>query len=137
VKDGETRRFAIIDAAMNDLMRPTLYDAHHEVVPVAEPEVGAERQRYDVVGPICETGDTLARERELPVLAAGELVAIRTAGAYGAAMSSTYNSRPLVPEVLVKGGEFAVVRGRMEVSEFLARESQPDWLSEGGGGGSS
>jgi diaminopimelate decarboxylase len=137
VKEGETRRFAIIDAAMNDLMRPTLYDAYHDVVPVTEPAGGAERQRYDVVGPICETGDTLARDRELPKLAADDLIAIRTAGAYGAAMSSTYNSRALVPEVLVKGGEFAVIRARMDVREFLARESIPAWLADDGKGGSS
>jgi diaminopimelate decarboxylase len=128
VKEGATRSFAIVDAAMNDLMRPALYDAHHDIQPVAEPAAGAPRAEIDVVGPVCETGDTFARQRPLPPLAAGDLVAFRTAGAYGAAMSSTYNSRLLVPEVLVNGHGFAVVRARPTYEDMLALEALPDWL---------
>ncbi len=128
MKEGATRTFAIVDAAMNDLMRPALYDAHHTIDPVAQPAPDAERQPIDVVGPVCETGDTFAKQRSLPPLKAGDLVAFRTAGAYGAAMSSTYNSRPLVPEVLVNGDAFAVVRARPTYEEMLALESLPEWL---------
>ena len=128
MKEGATRTFAIVDAAMNDLMRPALYDAHHTIDPVAQPAPDAERQLIDVVGPVCETGDTFAKQRSLPPLKAGDLVAFRTAGAYGAAMSSTYNSRPLVPEVLVNGDAFAVVRARPTYEEMLALESLPEWL---------
>ena len=128
MKEGATRTFAIVDAAMNDLMRPALYDAHHTIDPVAQPAPDAERQPIDVVGPVCETGDTFAKQRSLPPLQAGALVAFRTAGAYGAAMSSTYNSRPLVPEVLVNGDAFAVVRARPTYEEMLALESLPEWL---------
>ena len=128
MKEGATRTFAIVDAAMNDLMRPALYDAHHTIDPVAQPAPDAERQPIDVVGPVCETGDTFAKQRSLPPLQAGDLVAFRTAGAYGAAMSSTYNSRPLVPEVLVNGDAFAVVRARPTYEEMLALESLPEWL---------
>ena len=128
MKEGATRTFAIVDAAMNALMRPALYDAHHTIDPVAQPAPDAERQPIDVVGPVCETGDTFAKQRSLPPLQAGDLVAFRTAGAYGAAMSSTYNSRPLVPEVLVNGDAFAVVRARPTYEEMLALESLPEWL---------
>ncbi|MGE5546696.1 MAG: diaminopimelate decarboxylase [Solirubrobacterales bacterium] len=128
MKEGATRTFAIVDAAMNDLMRPALYDAHHAIVPVAEPEAGAEKRPMDVVGPVCETGDTFARQRLLPPLSPGDLLVFGTAGAYGAAMSSTYNSRPLIPEVLVNGDQFAVVRARPTYEDMLALEALPDWL---------
>ena len=130
VKEGATRTFVIADAAMNDLMRPALSDAHHAIEPVREPAADAVRLPVDVVGPVCETGDTFARQRSLPPLAAGDLIVFRTAGAYGAAMSSTYNSRPLVPEVLVKGNVFAVVRARPDVEDMLALEALPAWLRE-------
>ena len=120
------RRFLVLDAAMNDLIRPAMYDAYHDIRPV-RPRQGA-LVPYDVVGPICETGDTFTRERPLPPLEPGDLVAFMTAGAYGAAMSSEYNSRPLVPEVLVKGAEFAVVRRRPTFEEMLAREQSAPWL---------
>ncbi|MBF0334913.1 MAG: diaminopimelate decarboxylase [Alphaproteobacteria bacterium] len=128
VKEGATRTFAVLDAGMNDLMRPALYDSHHAIVPVNEPPPGVERVPVDVVGPICETTDTFARQRMLPALRAGALVAFRTAGAYGAAMSSTYNSRPLIPEVLVKGDAFSLIRARPTYDEMLAQETLPDWL---------
>lgn len=128
VKEGATRTFVVVDAGMNDLMRPALYDAHHDVVPVAEPAAAAERQRVDVVGPVCESSDVFAAQRSLPPVKAGDLLAIRTAGAYGASMASGYNSRPLVPEVLVKGNDFALVRARPTYDEMLALESLPDWL---------
>jgi len=122
----EGRRFLVLDAAMNDLLRPAMYDAYHDIRPV-KPRAGAPLA-YDVVGPICETGDTFTRDRELPPLAAGDLVAFMTAGAYGAAMSSEYNSRLLAPEVLVKGSEFAVVRPRPTYDDMLAREQAAPWL---------
>lgn len=128
VKEGSTRTFAIVDAAMNDLMRPALYDAHHTIEPVVEAAADVPRIPVDVVGPVCETGDTFAKQCPLPPLASGDLVAFRTAGAYGAAMSSTYNSRPLVPEVLVNGDRFAIVRARPTYEEMLALESLPEWL---------
>jgi diaminopimelate decarboxylase len=122
----EGRKFLVLDAAMNDLLRPAMYDAFHDIRPVkprdGEPEV------YDVVGPICETGDTFTRDRTLPPLEAGDLIAFMTAGAYGAAMSSEYNSRLLVPEVLVKGDQFAVVRPRPSYDDMLARETPAPWL---------
>ncbi|HEX3918591.1 MAG TPA: diaminopimelate decarboxylase [Caulobacteraceae bacterium] len=120
------RRFLVLDAAMNDLIRPAMYEAYHDIRPVA-PRHGAQVS-YDVVGPICETGDTFTRDRLLPPLAAGDLVAFMTAGAYGAAMSSEYNSRPLVAEVLVKGGKYAVIRDRPSYDEMLKRERLPSWL---------
>ncbi len=129
VKEGATRTFVVVDAAMNDLMRPALYEAHHDIQPVTEPPAEAPVAPVDVVGPVCETGDTFARQRPLPPLAAGDLVVFRTAGAYGASMASTYNSRPLVPEVLVDGGRFAVVRARPTYEDMLALENLPDWLS--------
>ena len=128
VKHGEGRDFLILDAAMNDLVRPSMYDAHHDILPVAEPAPGVELRDYDVVGPICETGDTFAKGRALPPLTAGDLVAFRSAGAYGAVMASEYNSRRLVPEVLVKGDHFAVIRDRPSYMEMLNRDRIPEWL---------
>jgi diaminopimelate decarboxylase len=128
VKEGATRRFVILDAAMNDLIRPTLYDAHHEILPVRQPPANAPMARADVVGPICESGDTFARDRDLPALAVDDLMVFRDAGAYGAVMSSTYNSRPLVAEVLVRGGDYAVVRPRQTIEELIALDRLPPWL---------
>lgn len=128
VKSGEGRDFLILDAAMNDLVRPAMYGAHHDIVPVVEPAPGAESHPYDVVGPVCETGDTFAKARPMPPVAAGDLVAFRSAGAYGAVMASEYNSRPLVPEVLVSGDHFAVIRARPTFDEMLARDTIPEWL---------
>jgi diaminopimelate decarboxylase len=127
VKQGAERTFVVCDAAMNDLIRPAMYDAHHEILPVREPKPNAPRLPVDVVGPVCETGDTFARQRLLPAIAAGELIAFATAGAYGAAMSSMYNSRLLVPEVLVNGDRFAIVRARPGYDEMLALERLPEW----------
>jgi diaminopimelate decarboxylase len=123
----EGRRFVVLDAAMNDLIRPAMYDAYHDIRPV-RPR-GGEPVLYDVVGPICETGDTFTRERLLPPLEAGDLVVFMTAGAYGAAMASEYNSRPLVPEVLVNGEDFAVIRARPTYEQMLASERMPEWLA--------
>jgi diaminopimelate decarboxylase len=134
VKDGTTRRFLILDAAMNDLIRPALYDAWHDIIPLRQASPGAPTGKVDIVGPVCETGDTFATQRALPPIAAGELLAILSAGAYGAAMSSTYNSRLLVPEVLVRGAEFAVVRERPSYQDLLSQDSVPGWLSEIEGG---
>ena len=128
VKRGEDRTFLIVDAAMNDLVRPSMYGAHHDIVPLIEAEAGAEMQDYDVVGPVCETGDTFAKARALPALAAGDLLAFRSAGAYGAVMASEYNTRPLVPEVLVQGDHFAVIRARPTFDEILKRDTIPAWL---------
>jgi len=129
VKQGETRNFVILDAAMNDLMRPSLYDASHDIVPVRQ-STGADapNEPVDVVGPVCETGDTFAKQVNLPHLAADDLVAFRTAGAYGAVMASTYNTRPLIPEVMVQGNAFALVRPRMEVEDLIALDRLPEWL---------
>ncbi len=124
----EGRRFLVLDAAMNDLIRPAMYDAYHEIRPVRTPAPDAVRLPYDVVGPICETSDTFTRDRALPPLQPGELVAFLSAGAYGAVMSSEYNTRPLAPEVLVKGADFAVVRPRPTYEEMLAREPMAPWL---------
>jgi diaminopimelate decarboxylase len=129
-KRGEGRDFLIVDAGMNDLIRPAMYDAWHDIVPVVEPPAGAELAPIDVVGPVCETGDTFAVARPLPTLAEGDLVAFRSAGAYGAVMASEYNSRPLVPEVLVSGDRHAVVRARPSFDEMLERDTIPDWLAE-------
>lgn len=128
VKRGTDRDFLILDAGMNDLVRPAMYEAWHDIVPVIAPEPGHERAAFDVVGPVCETGDTFARARLMPPLAAGDLVAFRSAGAYGAVMASEYNSRPLVAEVLVQGDHSAVVRARPSFEEMLARDSIPEWL---------
>lgn len=127
-KDGENTNFLIVDAAMNDLVRPTLYDAYHEVLPVAEPTHAAEFRPVDVVGPVCETGDFIARQRTLPVMDSGDLMAIMTAGAYGAVQSGTYNSRLLIPEVMVRGDDFAVVRQRPTYDQMLGLDRVPDWL---------
>jgi diaminopimelate decarboxylase len=128
VKSGEGRDFLILDGAMNDLIRPAMYDAHHEIIPVVEPAPGAEQQPYDIVGPVCESGDTFAKQRMMPKLGAGDLVAFRSAGAYGAVMSSEYNSRALIPEVLVKDDQFAVIRPRPTFDEMINRDTIPEWL---------
>ena len=128
VKSGEDRDFLILDGAMNDLIRPAMYDAWHDIVPVIEPVPGQDPARYDIVGPICESGDTFARARDMPVVGAGDLVAFRSAGAYGAVMSSEYNSRPLIPEVLVNGDQFAVIRARPTFEEMINRDTIPEWL---------
>ncbi|WP_323040572.1 diaminopimelate decarboxylase [Gemmobacter sp.] len=128
VKNGEGRDFLILDAAMNDLVRPSMYDAHHDIIPVVEAPAGSPTQPFDVVGPVCETGDTFAKARDLPLVAQGDLVAFRSAGAYGAVMASEYNTRPLIPEVLVQGDHFAVIRRRPTFDEILARDTIPEWL---------
>jgi diaminopimelate decarboxylase len=129
LKQGEGRDFLILDAAMNDLVRPSMYDAHHDILPVTEPAPGTETRAFDVVGPVCETGDTFARGRDMPAtLAEGDLVAFRSAGAYGAVMASEYNSRPLIPEVLVHGDHYAVIRERPTFDEILSRDRLPPWL---------
>ncbi|SPF79809.1 diaminopimelate decarboxylase [Pseudoprimorskyibacter insulae] len=128
VKTGEDRQFLILDAAMNDLIRPAMYDAHHEIVPVKEAEPGVELRPYDIVGPVCESGDTFAKGRLMAPLAEGDLVAFRSAGAYGAVMSSEYNTRPLIPEVLVNGDQFAVIRQRPTFDEIINRDTIPEWL---------
>jgi len=124
----EGRRFLVLDAAMNDLIRPAMYEAYHEIVPVTGAAAGAEMEVVDVVGPICETGDTFTRDRSLPALKAGDLVAFMSAGAYGAAMASEYNTRPLVPEVLVEGVQWAVIRARPTYDQMLSLEQMPPWL---------
>ncbi|MGC2409953.1 MAG: diaminopimelate decarboxylase [Methyloceanibacter sp.] len=128
VKRGQPKTFTIIDAAMNDLIRPTLYEAYHEIWPVVEPRPGTPTIVTDVVGPVCETGDYLALARPLPELRGGDLIAVMTAGAYGAVLASQYNSRLLVPEVLVSGHRFAVTRPRPDYDDMLAAERLPDWL---------
>lgn len=128
VKDGADRQFLILDAAMNDLIRPAMYDAWHDIVPVVEPAPGSEPATFDVVGPVCESGDTFAKGRTMAAVARGDLVAFRSAGAYGAVMSSEYNSRPLIPEVLVHGDQFAVIRPRPTFDEMIARDTLPSWL---------
>ncbi|MEO1015103.1 MAG: diaminopimelate decarboxylase [Pseudomonadota bacterium] len=128
VKEGEARRFLILDAGMNDLIRPALYDASHEILPVRQPRAAAAYGRYDVVGPVCETGDRFAQERNLPEIAEGDLCALMSAGAYGAAQASQYNTRPLVPEVLVRGADFHVIRKRPSFEEMVALEDTPTWL---------
>ncbi|MYE03045.1 MAG: diaminopimelate decarboxylase [Alphaproteobacteria bacterium] len=133
VKETPERRFVIVDAGMNDLVRPMMYGAWHDILPLAAPPAGAEYRPADVVGPVCETTDRFAEQRLLPPLAAGDLVAFCEAGAYGAVMASTYNGRPLAPEVLVRGSRFDVVRARPGFEESLALESVPDWLAGSGG----
>ncbi len=128
VKSGEDREFLIVDGAMNDLIRPAMYEAHHDIVAVNEPAPGIENRPYDIVGPVCETGDTFAKERNMPPLQAGDLIAFRSAGAYGAVMASEYNSRPLIPEVLVHGDQFAVIRPRPDFDEMINRDTIPEWL---------
>jgi diaminopimelate decarboxylase len=127
-QDRADRPIIVLDAAMNDLVRPAMYDAFHDLRPLRQPPASANTMRADLVGPICETGDTFARDRVLPALQPGDLAAFMTAGAYGAVMSSTYNSRDLVPEVLVDGDKFAIVRRRWSIEEQMALESVPDWL---------
>ena len=128
VKQGEGRTFVIVDAAMNDLIRPTLYEAHHDILPVAEARPGTPSIRADVVGPVCETGDFLALGRSMPEVRAGDLLAVMTAGAYGAVQAGTYNTRPLVPEILVHGAEHAVVRPRPSLDEMIGLDRLPTWL---------
>ncbi len=128
VKSGEDRDFLILDGAMNDLIRPAMYDAWHDIVPIVEPAAGEDQHRYDIVGPICESGDTFAKSRDMPPLAADDLVAFRSAGAYGAVMSSEYNSRPLIPEILVNGDQFAVIRPRPTFEDMINRDNIPEWL---------
>ncbi len=128
VKSGEGRDFLIVDGAMNDLIRPAMYEAHHDIVPVQEPTPGIEPRPYDIVGPVCETGDTFAKQRNMPPLSAGDLIAFRSAGAYGAVMASEYNTRPLIPEVLVNGDQFAVIRARPSFDEIINRDTIPSWL---------
>ena len=128
VKSGEGRDFLILDAAMNDLIRPAMYDAYHDIVPLREPDAAVEQQPYDIVGPVCESGDTFAKQRMMPPLDAGDLVAFRSAGAYGAVMSSEYNTRPMIPEVLVNSDQFAVIRSRPTFDEMINRDTIPEWL---------
>ena len=130
VKEGEDRKFLIVDAAMNDLLRPALYDAYHEIEPVTAPGSKFEDAVYDVVGPICESGDTFTKARDLPVLKSGDLIVMHSTGAYGAAQASQYNTRPLIPEVMVKGDRFEVIRARPTVEEILKTEKIPDWLQD-------
>ena len=129
-KAGEGRDFLILDAAMNDLIRPAMYEAWHDIVPVTEPGADTKIRPVDVVGPVCESGDTFAKQRDLPQMEAGDLVAFRSAGAYGAVMSSEYNTRPLVPEVLVNGDQFAVIRPRPTYAEVIERDRLPEWLTD-------
>ena len=128
LKHGEGRDFLILDAAMNDLVRPAMYGAWHDIVPVREAAAGVDLHPVDVVGPVCETGDTFARGRPMPPLAEGDLVAFRSAGAYGAVMSSEYNTRPLIPEVMVMNDHFAVIRRRPTFDEIISRDTIPPWL---------
>ena len=128
IKEGEGRNFLILDGAMNDLIRPAMYEAHHDIVPVIEPETGVEQVPFDIVGPVCETGDTFAKGWHMPPVQEGDLVAFRSAGAYGAVMASEYNSRPLIPEVLVQDDQFAVIRPRPTFDEMIARDTIPEWL---------
>jgi len=128
VKEGEAKKFVIIDAAMNDLIRPTLYEAHHDILPVRAPPQGAPEITADVVGPVCESGDYLALGRKLPEPKAGDLLAIMSAGAYGAVQSGFYNTRALVPEVLVKDNQYVVVRPRVEVEDLIAMDRPAPWL---------
>ena len=127
-KSGDGRDFLIVDAAMNDLIRPAMYDAHHDIVPVIEPALGAVVAPIDIVGPVCESGDTFAKQRRMPSVADGEMIAFRSAGAYGAVMSSEYNSRPMIPEILVDGNQFAIVRPRPTLDEMLSRDKIPEWM---------
>jgi diaminopimelate decarboxylase len=127
VKSGEEKHFVIQDAAMNDLIRPTLYDAYHEIIPVREPAPDADIMLADVVGGVCESGDYLARSRKLPAIMQGDLLATMTAGAYGAVQSGTYNTRPLIPEVLVKDGKWALIRPRQTYEELIGLDRLPEW----------
>ncbi len=128
VKHGEAKNFVVVDAAMNDLIRPTLYEAYHRIQPVDEPASTAKRIRADVVGPVCESGDFLGKDRDMAEPANGALLAVMTAGAYGAVQAGTYNTRPLIPEVLVNGADWAIVRPRLETDQLIALDRMPDWL---------
>ncbi len=128
VKSGEDRDFLILDAAMNDLIRPAMYGAYHDILPVVEADAGVEPAVFDIVGPVCESGDTFTKNRTMPPVKEGELVAFRSAGAYGAVMASEYNTRPLVPEVLVHEHQFAVIRARPTFDEIINRDTIPEWL---------
>ncbi|MBZ9763758.1 diaminopimelate decarboxylase [Mesorhizobium sp. CA8] len=128
VKEGDAKNFLVVDAAMNDLIRPTLYDAFHDIRPVVQPPASTPRMKVDVVGPVCETGDFIGLDRDLPRLKAGDLIAVSTAGAYGAVQAGTYNTRLLVPEVLVDGDRFHVVRPRQTYEDLIGLDSVPDWL---------
>ena len=128
VKKGHDREFLILDTAMNDLLRPALYEAYHDIVPVVQPSVNQKNTVYDVVGPVCETGDTFAKSRTMHICKPGELVAFRSAGAYGAAMASEYNTRPLVPEVLVNNSDYSEIRERPTLDEIIGRDKIPNWL---------
>ena len=128
VKSGEDRKFLILDSAMNDLIRPAMYDSFHEIVPVSEPAPAAEQEPFDIVGPVCESGDTCAKQRMMPRVNAGDLIAFRSAGAYGAVMASEYNTRPMIPEVLVRGDQFAVIRARPTFEDMINRDIIPSWL---------
>jgi len=130
VKRSQSKTFLIIDAGMNDLIRPALYDAHHEIVAIMEPAVGSPRPKYDVVGPVCETSDLFAAGRPLPELKSGDLVAILSAGAYGAVMASDYNARPAACEVLVSGEQWGIVRPRETYADLIAKDRIPDWLAD-------
>lgn len=128
VKEGADKTFVIVDGAMNDLIRPTLYEAHHEVRPVKQDAGDGQRIMADIVGPVCETGDFLAQNREMAEVKAGDMLVMYSAGAYGAVQSSTYNSRLLIPEVLVNADQFAVVRPRTSFEELIGLDRMPDWL---------
>ncbi len=128
LKQGEGRDFLILDGAMNDLIRPAMYGAYHDIVPVVEATAAVEQNPVDIVGPVCESGDTFAKGRDMPPLAPGDLVAFRSAGAYGAVMASEYNTRPLIPEVLVKNDQYAVIRARPSFDEIINRDTLPEWL---------
>ena len=130
VKEGAAKTFVVVDAAMNDLIRPTLYDAHHDIRPIREADAAAPRYVVDVVGGICESGDYLALDRPLPRLASGDLIAIMTAGAYGAVQAGTYNTRPLLPEIMVKGSAWAVVRPRQTYDELIGQDRLAPWLAK-------
>lgn len=130
LKEGEGRDFLILDGAMNDLIRPAMYEAYHDIVAVTEPTPGQEPKPVDIVGPVCESGDTFAKQRLMPTLGAGDLVAFRSAGAYGAVMASEYNGRPLIPEVLVDGDQFAVIRPRPSLEEMINRDKLPPWMQQ-------
>jgi diaminopimelate decarboxylase len=128
VKQGEGKTFVVVDAGMNDLIRPTLYEAHHEIRPLKAPPADAPHALVDVVGPVCETGDFLALDRDMPVPQAGDLLAVMTAGAYGAVQAGTYNTRALIPEIMVKADAWDVVRPRVDVEQLIALDRLPSWL---------
>lgn len=127
-KSGEDRDFLILDAAMNDLIRPAMYGAYHDIIPVVEVAAGTAQKPYDVVGPVCESGDTFTKQRMMAPAQSGDLIGFRSAGAYGAVMSSEYNTRPLIPEILVHEHQFAVIRPRPTFDEMINRDTIPIWL---------